>query len=223
MTSSDYGSRITGEKDVHYISYNQKDETYSPIDDAVISTEIGDRQEFELALHSDDGPTTLSKIGNFLARGLAGLVGGPLYGAAFIAGGGLSLLLMTSMILIAIPPGLIIGGIGALIGAARGDAISGAKGGFIFVGILTVVPGVFAEMASMLPKAIIYNTMGRLGAGLCAFAITGMTENQQKEKHREDETFEKFDNEHLLDALFEVSFPIFSQTGQNKRKASDAL
>lgn len=161
---------------------------------------------------------TLSEVGHGFLRGLAGVAGGLLYGTAFVVGGGLSLAVGLPCLLIAAPPTLIGAGIGAIIGAVMpsSTAKEGAKIGAEEVGVPSVVAAGFIPelFVTTMPKIIVYTTIGRLGAGLCAFAVTGKTKEEQLEGdkfkiHKEDgrDVREKATEEKLLEVLCFASFP----------------
>lgn len=171
---------------------------------------------------------TLGIVGKSIARGLAGAVGGPLYAASFLVGAGLSLAVVVPMLVIAAPPALLGAGVGALIGAPLAQTKMGAMLGAGIGGSLPLAAGALVESVLMLPKALIFNTAGRLGAGLCAFAATGKRETKQLKgpkfavspkpvpdgadlfdmpKTKDVGKREKSTNEKLLDALYAVSFP----------------
>lgn len=176
--------------------------------------------------------TTLSKIGNGILRGLAGVAGGLLYGTAFVVGGGLSLAVGLPALLIAAPPTLIGAGIGAIIGAAipSSTAKEGAIAGAKEVGLpAVIVAGAFPEyIVAAMPKILAYTTIGRLGAGLCAFAATGKTKKEQLEGDRFKvytengrDVREKATKEKLLEVLCFASFPWGSESIEDIKSIFD--
>lgn len=114
--------------------------------------------------------SVLKKAGKGGLRGLAGLAGIPLYAAAAVVGGTLSLAVFVVAGTIAIPPALLGATIGIFTktGVKKGAEIGGALG--------FIVPAVLAEIALAIPKGIVMGTVGRIGAGLTSFALKGTQE-----------------------------------------------
>ena len=126
-----------------------------------------------------DVADAFKKAGKGALRGLAGLVGIPLYGAAALIGGGLSAAVFVVAGTLALPPALL----GATIGVLGTFSTAGAKKGVqVGGGIGFMIPAVLSEIALGIPKLVLFHTVGRMGAGLTAFALTGGKEpNKAKE------------------------------------------
>lgn len=179
---------------------------------------------------------TSEEVGNWIARVLAGASGGVLYGASFLVGGGLTLAVFLPVLVICAPPALVGAGIGALVSkiieeSPKEGAEMGGVIGAALPGAVVGSAGALVEAALSLPKALIYNTTGRLGAGLCAFAATGKTEEEQlagkkfqpEQSYLLEITRKKSTNEKLLDALFVFSLPLFIQIDPDLFKGTKSL
>lgn len=166
---------------------------------------------------------TLGKIGNSIARGFAGAAGGPLYAASFLIGGGISLAVVVPALVIAAPLALLGAGIGALMSLsgpkAFGKMKKEARDGALLGVSLPVILGAVGLGIAAIPNGLVYNTTGRLGAGLCAFAMTGKKEAKQLKGDKfavSNNIRAKSTNEKLLDTLFFVSLPsLFKAFNEN--------
>jgi hypothetical protein len=172
---------------------------------------------------------TAGDVGKGALRVLAGVTGGVLYGAAFLAGGAGSLLGCAIGGILALPVALVGAGIGAIAGSLneKSSAASGAKDGFIYSGgaifALVNAPGALASL-------ITYNTIGKMGASCLSFAATGKDEfenemgNIVKARIKANPLLgdnniatsrEKTPNEKLVDTLFKASFPLMTIFDEN--------
>lgn len=157
--------------------------------------------------------TPLEKVGNTLLRVLAGAAGGPLYAAALAVGGLFTVALGGPALLIALPFGMMAAGI--------------VKTKYAGKAFFFIVGG--AEAVTEFPRrAIIFNTLGKLGAGLCAFASTGKTHKEQLAKRHEmkaeEKTIEESTYKKLLGPLARVTIPmlahdslLFTDAKKNKK------
>jgi len=157
----------------------------------------GDIDENKIKTLTDKSKgTLLSDIGKsfLLAKGFckqAGslVMGGALYGVSMVIGGGSTALSLLAMGLgggLGAAAGGVIGGtIGALSGLLPGRSVlenakAGASGGAkVGVGI-GMTPGALLDSLALLPKALIHNTVGKLGTALTAFGLTGEEDSTKK-------------------------------------------
>lgn len=114
--------------------------------------------------------TTLELVGSYILRGGAGLIGGVTYGSLFLVGIITSFACAAPAAIVAIP----FGAIGALVGlCVDRDYENGFNWGILIPGL----PLVFLIATVDLPKFALCRSVGYLGAGALAFAITGQLDS----------------------------------------------
>lgn len=120
---------------------------------------------------------TFGKVALGFARGLAGLTGGAIYGTGLLVGGALTVATAPVIAAIALPASFIGIGVGALVGSlsSSSNATEGIENG------LKAGQGISIVIGSI-PGAILYNTVGRIGASLLAFSAAGKRESTQKQE-----------------------------------------
>jgi hypothetical protein len=209
-----------------------KNEASSPLYQTVtLSTTPGEPTQPQSLLDeaksaSKQEGTTRSEVSNMILRGLAGIAGGALYGTAFIVGGGITLAIGVATLPIAVPLALMGAAVGAVDAAIhnplKGSVWEGTKSGALLggsAGAATVLGlGMIPLGLMVIFQCAIYETVGRLGAGLCAFSMEGKTEEKQLRTteflHSKDSSGEtirkKSTNERLLDKLCIVILPYFA-------------
>jgi len=135
---------------------------------------------------SAPGNSTLKNIGKFLskaghigARVAAGVTGGAIVLGVGAGGALLSGVVALPAVLAAVPLVVLGAALGSIKGAVDGDVAAGAMAGGIVGLVIPMVPWVLAEMVATIPKAAVNYTIGNLGCGLLAFAITGKTEKEE--------------------------------------------
>ncbi len=174
-------------------------------------------------LSKTEGNTTVKDVskffkaaGLFAARGLAGVAGGALMAGTGLGGATLIAVVALPAFILTVPTALLGAIIGGAIGAKDNSNVSralkedfGEHGAGVIVGALggaalPVMAYILAESAASIPKTAIVATVGFLGTGLLAFAITGKREKDENVPADKDTT-----NEKLQKALILSSVPIW--------------